>query len=183
MVTRAVEKFNFVKLEEMIAEDTGLVIDTQILKDKDVPAIFDEVVSQLKKYYTDKFGEVEAKSEIERMVHLQILDEAWRNHLYQMDILKTGIGLRGYNQKDPLVEYKKESYSLFTELISLIKHNAVKLLHHLQISREERPQQHQDVNVSFVSKDTKPQVEQNQNSTAEQKKLSRREKYNQKKIK
>ena len=43
------------------------------------------------------------------ILYLQVLDNAWREHLYQMDILKTGIGLRGYNQKDPLVEYKKES--------------------------------------------------------------------------
>ncbi len=50
---------------------------------------------------------------IERILYLQVLDNAWREHLYQMDILKTGIGLRGYNQKDPLVEYKKESYNLF----------------------------------------------------------------------
>ena len=57
-----------------------------------------------------------------------MLDNAWREHLYQMDILKTGIGLRGYNQKDPLVEYKKESYNLFLELVERIKFDSVKVL-------------------------------------------------------
>ena len=64
---------------------------------------------------------------------LQVLDEAWRDHLYMMDILKTGIGLRGYNQKDPLVEYKKESFQLFQELIERIKIETMKILHNIEI--------------------------------------------------
>ncbi len=52
--------------------------------------------------------EIKELRNIERILYLQVLDNAWREHLYQMDILKTGIGLRGYNQKDPLVEYKKK---------------------------------------------------------------------------
>ena len=53
-----------------------------------------------------------------------------------MDILKTGIGLRGYNQKDPLVEYKKESYKLFTELVETVKVNACRVLHSFQIGAD-----------------------------------------------
>ncbi|MDR2152082.1 MAG: preprotein translocase subunit SecA [Helicobacteraceae bacterium] len=70
----------------------------------------------------------EQRSEIERILYLQSLDEMWREHLYQMDVLKTGIGLRGYNQKDPLVEYKKESYQLFNELTANLKFAIVKTL-------------------------------------------------------
>ena len=58
----------------------------------------------------------EQRHEIERILYLQVMDKSWRDHLYQMDILKTGIGLRGYNQKDPLTEYKKESYNLLWNL-------------------------------------------------------------------
>ncbi|MDR1452011.1 MAG: preprotein translocase subunit SecA [Helicobacteraceae bacterium] len=70
----------------------------------------------------------EQRGEIERILYLQSLDEAWREHLYQMDVLKTGIGLRGYNQKDPLVEYKKESYQMFNELTTNLKFSIVKTL-------------------------------------------------------
>ncbi len=58
---------------------------------------------------------------------MQILDNTWREHLYAMDTLKTGIGLRGYNQKDPLVEYKKESYNMFIELIENLKKTGLPL--------------------------------------------------------
>ena len=71
-----------------------------------------------------------------------MLDNAWREHLYQMDILKTGIGLRGYNQKDPLVEYKKESYNLFMELVGRLKTESVKTLQIVRFkSREEQEEQ------------------------------------------
>ena len=81
----------------------------------------------------------EQRNEIERMLYIQVLDENWREHLYQMDILKTGIGLRGYNQKDPLVEYKKESFSLFNELIERVKTEYMKVIHSLQLNYEEEP--------------------------------------------
>ena len=77
------------------------------------------------------------RGEIERILYLQILDKAWREHLYSMDTLKTGIGLRGYNQKDPLTEYKKESYNLFMELVNQIKFESIKTLHLVQL-RDER---------------------------------------------
>src|SRR4029450_11158160 len=53
----------------------------------------------------------------ERMIMLQIVDTQWKDHLYAIDHLKEGIGLRGYAQKDPLVEYKRESYEMFTALM------------------------------------------------------------------
>ncbi|HIQ51443.1 MAG TPA: preprotein translocase subunit SecA, partial [Nautiliaceae bacterium] len=73
-----------------------------------------------------------------------VLDESWRDHLYMMDVLKTGIGLRGYNQKDPLVEYKKESFNLFEELINRIKIESMKILHNLQIEYQE-PEVDEDI--------------------------------------
>lgn len=81
--------------------------------------------------------EIKELRNIERILYLQVLDNAWREHLYQMDILKTGIGLRGYNQKDPLVEYKKESYNLFLELVNRIKFDSIKLLFSVQFNQEE----------------------------------------------
>ena len=78
----------------------------------------------------------ETRKEIERELYLKELDEAWREHLYQMDNMKTGIRLRAYNQKDPLVEYKKESFNLFTELINDLKANIVKTLHMIRFQFE-----------------------------------------------
>lgn len=84
--------------------------------------------------YELKMQNLDAKtrSDVEKLVYLQTLDNLWREHLYVMDNLKTGIGLRGYNQKDPLVEYKKESYNLFVELVAQIKYTTIKMLQRVQ---------------------------------------------------
>jgi preprotein translocase subunit SecA len=68
----------------------------------------------------------------ERMVMLQILDNQWKDHLLSMDHLKEGISLRGYGQKDPLVEYKKESYLLFQALMDRIEDETLRYLYFLQ---------------------------------------------------
>ncbi|TPH79420.1 preprotein translocase subunit SecA [Helicobacter pylori] len=97
------------------------------------------VAEKLKSDYESKMKvlDSEQRSRIERIVYLQILDNAWREHLYTMDNLKTGINLRGYNQKDPLVEYKKESYNLFLELIEDIKIEAIKTFSKIQFENEQ----------------------------------------------
>ena len=64
--------------------------------------------------------------EIERRVMLSVVDELWRDHLHEMDLLKDGIGLRAYGQKDPLIEYKKESFNLFQTLVSNINTSVTK---------------------------------------------------------
>ncbi len=64
--------------------------------------------------------------EIERRVMLSVVDELWRDHLHEMDLLKEGIGLRAYGQKDPLIEYKKESFNLFQTLVSNINMSVTK---------------------------------------------------------
>lgn len=121
-------------LEAILQEDFGLILDTNKLKDKDYQGIYKLALDELTQTYEKKMSALQPdqRSEIERIIYLQVLDNAWREHLYTMDNLKTGIGLRGYNQKDPLVEYKKESYNLFLELIESIKVEAVKTLHIIQ---------------------------------------------------
>jgi preprotein translocase subunit SecA len=70
----------------------------------------------------------EQMRELERMIMLQIIDSQWKDHLLNIDHLKEGIGLRGYAQKDPLVEYKKESFRLFEELQTRIDDEIIKFL-------------------------------------------------------
>ncbi|MFA4813923.1 preprotein translocase subunit SecA, partial [Helicobacter pylori] len=100
-------------LKNVLKEDFNAHVSLEDLK-KAAP-IESFVAEKLKSDYENKMKvlDSEQRSRIERIVYLQILDNAWREHLYTMDNLKTGINLRGYNQKDPLVEYKKESYNLF----------------------------------------------------------------------
>ena len=93
----------------------------------------------------------EQRHEIGRILYLQVLDKAWRDHLYQMDILKTGIGLRGYNQKDPLTEYKKESYNLFMELVEQIKFESIKTLQLVQL-RDEKQEQEREAMAEMIAR-------------------------------
>jgi preprotein translocase subunit SecA len=68
---------------------------------------------------------------------LQTLDSQWKDHLAQMDYLRTGINLRGYAQKDPKQEYKRESFSLFKTMLDNIKHEVIKLISRVQVRAEE----------------------------------------------
>jgi preprotein translocase subunit SecA len=129
------EDFDLDNLIAHLKEYTGIEFTKDELTGKDYVALKEYLINKLKEEYDKKFAEAgaEDKNRIQRQVMLQVLDESWRDHLYMMDILKTGIGLRGYNQKDPLVEYKKESFNLFQELIQRLKIESMKILHNLQI--------------------------------------------------
>jgi preprotein translocase subunit SecA len=69
---------------------------------------------------------------LERTLYLQIIDSKWKEHLYTMDSLREGIGLRAYGQRDPLIEYKREAFGMFTQTIGAIEEEAVELLFKLQ---------------------------------------------------
>jgi preprotein translocase subunit SecA len=80
----------------------------------------------------------------ERMLMLQIVDSHWKDHLLAMDHLKEGIGLRGYGQRDPLVEYKKESYVLFEGLMGRIEEQTIQILFLLQPVDEQKQAEHME---------------------------------------
>ncbi|WP_231267157.1 preprotein translocase subunit SecA [Helicobacter pylori] len=124
-------------LKNILKEDFNSHVTLEDLKKASPIEKF--VAEKLKSDYENKMKvlDSEQRSRIERIVYLQILDNAWREHLYTMDNLKTGINLRGYNQKDPLVEYKKESYNLFLELIEDIKMEAIKTFSKIQFENEQ----------------------------------------------
>ena len=69
---------------------------------------------------------------VERDIMLQIVDAQWKDHLYSLDHLKEGIGLRGYGQRDPLVEYKRESFALFQDMKDRIEDEIVRHLWRLR---------------------------------------------------
>ncbi len=126
----------------VIQEEFGFVLKKDEAKVLNALEIEEFINTELTKDYEQKMANFsqEQRNEIERLIYLQILDSLWREHLYAMDALKTGIGLRGYNQKDPLVEYKKESYNLFLELVEQIKIQAIKTLHLIRPQFQETQQ-------------------------------------------
>ena len=132
------EDFDMDKLCLIIKENSLIDINSSQLKGLDYNEIKSFIVDELTKDYENKMSNIdsEQRKSIEKLLYLQILDAAWREHLYQMDILKTGIGLRGYNQKDPLTEYKKESYNLFMELVNRLKTESVRALQVVKFKTE-----------------------------------------------
>ncbi len=138
------DDFDIKNLCSIILADCGEEIDESELKGLEYDELIEKLAQIFEVRYNEKMSVLneDQRKEIEKILYLQVLDNAWREHLYQMDILKTGIGLRGYNQKDPLVEYKKESYNLFMELVSRLKSESVKTLQVVRFkSREEQEEQ------------------------------------------
>ncbi|MBK1971197.1 preprotein translocase subunit SecA [Campylobacter sp. TTU-622] len=133
------EDKKFENLKQKILYECSTEIDDKEFKDLENSQIQEKLVLILQNSYNHKMQELSQEEirNIERIIYLQVLDNAWREHLYQMDILKTGIGLRGYNQKDPLVEYKKESYNLFLELVERIKFDSIKLLFSIVLNKKD----------------------------------------------
>jgi preprotein translocase subunit SecA len=78
---------------------------------------------------------------LERRIILDVVDSQWKDHLLSLDHLKEGIGLRGYGQKDPLVEFKKEAFILFEDMMARIDNETVRYLFHVQIQQEAQPAQ------------------------------------------
>ncbi|WP_419769781.1 MAG: preprotein translocase subunit SecA [Candidatus Marinarcus sp.] len=147
------EDFDLEKIIVKLKEELNLVVTANDLKTEDYTQLNERLYQILTEVYNDKMSLAapEQRSEIERILYLQMLDKAWREHLYAMDTLKTGIGLRGYNQKDPLVEYKKESYNMFIELISSIKHEVVKILFTVQLRNKDDEQRDQEILDKMVA--------------------------------
>ena len=140
------EDYNYDYILAKFKEELHLVVKLEDIQSESYEELEQNLISIIKEVYEKKMSIAapEQKSEIERVLYLQILDNAWREHLYSMDTLKTGIGLRGYNQKDPLVEYKKESYNMFIELISNIKNEIIKILFTVQLQSNEDAQKEQE---------------------------------------
>lgn len=133
------DEFDYEQLVARLKEELHFIVKIEDIKSEDYESLENRLVQILKDVYEQKMSKVgdKQKSEIERILYLQILDNAYREHLYAMDTLKTGIGLRGYNQKDPLVEYKKESYNMFIDLVSNIKLEIIKILFTIQLQSKE----------------------------------------------
>lgn len=94
------------------------------------------IATQEYKEKEEKVG-AEVMRNFEKGVMLQNLDELWKEHLSSMDYLRKGIHLRGYAQKDPKQEYKKESFAMFTNMLSTLKSNVISILSRIQVRSQE----------------------------------------------
>jgi len=110
------------------------------MKDLGREALRDEVLKKLRDLYQKKEEEFTPPlmRNLEKMVLLRMIDTHWKDHLLSMDYLKEGIGLRGYGQKDPLAEYKREGYEMFSEMIARMKTDALGHLFRVQVVRGEK---------------------------------------------
>jgi preprotein translocase subunit SecA len=110
------------------------------LKNKSISEIEEELSNRIVSLYNDKeqsIGEGLLRH-LERMVFLQIIDTKWKDHLYAMDSLREGIGLRAYGQRDPLVEYKREAFNMFGEMIAGIENDSVEAVFKLKAREPEK---------------------------------------------
>jgi preprotein translocase subunit SecA len=84
----------------------------------------------------EQFG-VDVMRQLERTVVLSVIDNKWREHLAEMDYLRSGIGLRAMGQRDPLVEYQREGYAYFEELVDAVKHESTRYMFHVDVVRQQ----------------------------------------------
>jgi preprotein translocase subunit SecA len=134
------QEWDIVGLLATLRSRLGLEADKSALEGKDKQAIQEILYQKLVEAYAAKeqaIGE-ELMRHLERMVFLQIIDAKWKDHLYAMDSLREGIGLRAYGQRDPLIEYKREAFNMFSQMIEGIEDEAVETILRLQAARPER---------------------------------------------
>jgi preprotein translocase subunit SecA len=103
--------------------------------------IYDIVMAEATAYYAKRETELgpEVMREVERQVMLRIIDQRWREHLFEMDYLQEGINLRAMGQKDPLVEWQREGYEMFGQLMKGIADDFVRYVMHVEVVRNDPP--------------------------------------------
>jgi len=117
-------------------------IEAQAGGELDQEILLETLLADAERAYQTREQEVtpEVMREIERQVVLSVLDRKWREHLYEMDYLQEGIGLRAMGQRDPLVEYQREGYDLFMAMMDSVKEEVVGFVFHAQLQQPTEPQ-------------------------------------------
>jgi preprotein translocase subunit SecA len=105
--------------------------DLERSRPDDLPAGLRNRVAETYRQREAAFGAGQIR-ELERIVMLNVIDSLWKNHLYNMDRLKEGIGLAAYGQKDPLIEYKREGFGMFSAMLANVKHKTLEILFHVK---------------------------------------------------
>ncbi len=142
-IEKMVEAVNMIlppKLQKDIrVEDLVAKVETKhdIVEKRTI--LVETISDEMKKAYdvfTEDAGDAVVQVEIEKAVMLRVLDDLWISHLESIDYLRHGVGMQGYGQRDPLVEYKKEAYRLFHSLLSSLNQRVSQMIFKVQIGRE-----------------------------------------------
>jgi preprotein translocase subunit SecA len=131
-----ISAFDLTGLQSDVLSQFGVKIDLEQLNGLLKQEIEDHINDLLERRFKEKEELIgpENMREAERVVMLNVIDNQWKDHLLSMDHLKEGIGLRGYGQKDPLIEYKKESFELFQDMMDRIEDETIRYLFFLQVA-------------------------------------------------
>src|SRR5258706_6435655 len=123
-------------------------------------AVKDAVIEAVNRRYEQKESSIgpEMMRLHEKYILLQVIDQLWKDHLLNVDHLKEGIGLRGYGQRDPLIEYKKESYEIFQEMMELIQDRVVKYLWKTEVVVEREGERQEVQRVQRAMPPQKPKA-------------------------
>jgi len=135
------DQWDFDGLKHYFRQSFALAVADISLETMRRDELKEELSGRMRALYESKEKNLgsELLAHFEKMVLLQVVDSRWKDHLYGMDNLREGIGLRAYGQRDPLIEYQHEAYALFTEMIENIKEEVVRLLFRIRtIAEEER---------------------------------------------
>jgi len=135
------DTWDLVALRTDVLSQFGYKVEISEVADLSRIEMSDFIYERLQQKYREKEELVgpDVMRQTERIVMLQVIDSQWKDHLLSMDELKQGIGQRAYGQKDPLVEYKKESFELFTAMMDRIEDESVRYLFFLQVSTGSGP--------------------------------------------
>jgi preprotein translocase subunit SecA len=137
------EQWDVPGLEESLEREFGLKLPVaQWLKDEtglDEDKLRARIVSEADRRHAEKSIAIgpDVMRHLEKAVMLQVLDTQWKDHLAAMDYLRQGIHLRGYAQKNPKEEYKRESFVLFSDMLGRIRHEVINLLAHVQVQAQQ----------------------------------------------
>jgi len=128
--------WKFDNLDKALTQSLGISADFNFLNKDGLT--FGKVIDFLndfyQKYYFEKFEKLkDKKKELERQISIQVLDASWKRHLQNIDSLRSNIGLRAYAQRNPINEFKKESFHLFDSMIESFKDDVVKILFNIKI--------------------------------------------------
>ena len=152
------EKWNISGLEKQIHEDFGLSLAIAGWLEKDgalhEETLYKRVINEIAIIYKEKKDKADptAMIRVEKTLMLQLLDYHWKEHLAAIDHLRQGIHLRGYAQKNPAQEYKRESFELFTQMLKQIKYELVATLSKLEIETEKKVVEQQNLYSQSISK-------------------------------
>ncbi len=129
------DQYDLLGLQNAVLNQFGVKLEISELSPLTRPEIEVHVNEVLSRRYDEKENLVgpDNMREAERIIMLNVIDNQWKDHLLSMDHLKEGIGLRGYGQKDPLIEYKKESFTMFQDMMDRIEDETIRYLFFLRI--------------------------------------------------